>query len=157
METDNKRYELPSFDTALKYDMFFERIFEAKDSICGISGDQICVNLNGTHRDNDGKRYLLSSVKMSRYECIKSFGLSLRPIELNVVKGIPGNDIYLYDLKGETVRLSRVRIPSYNRIAYELYGNGMVRINAFTALSFVNKLKKTGKTIVEKYEKTFKK
>ena len=153
LEASDKQYSLPDDDTAVRYDMFFERMFSEKEFICGIPGNQICIDLNGTHRDNDGRPYLLTCRKLNGEHLIASFALQLRPVELNVIRDIPGSDLYLYSLKEKTLKLRRHRIPSYNRVAYELYGNGWIRVGTYTLSTAAKKAGQAAEKIVRRITK----
>lgn len=57
----------------------------------------VIIDLNGNRENIDEARYLLSCRNMP-YKIIRTFGMRLRPIELNVLQEIEGNGIYLYDM-----------------------------------------------------------
>ncbi len=90
-------YRLPDLDGApVLYDAFFERVLPSGVSIAGIDPADICVDLYAFKKSYSGKRYLLSARKLP-FERVASFGFELRPMEMNAVEGIAGNDIFLYD------------------------------------------------------------
>lgn len=90
-----KSYHFPAFSNdAIKYDEFMER--EGLGKYVGISDDELSVCLWGTRPENTYNRYILTVDKLP-YACIKTFGLSLRPAETNVIYGFDGKDIKLYD------------------------------------------------------------
>lgn len=111
-------YKFPDFSSGIKYDIFFERIFE-KD-IADIIADEISVNLNGTRLNTLGKRYLLTTKPINNIKPIASFGIRMRPIDANIDYCIPGNDILLYDVKKAEVNLKENDI-SESRALYETY------------------------------------
>lgn len=79
--------------SAVVYDAFFERIIY--DNIDGIAAENICVDLYQTKR-NRKERYILTT-EILDYKIIHSYGLRLRPQEANVIDGLPGENIFLYD------------------------------------------------------------
>lgn len=90
----NKEYCFPRLgqDGAVYYDVFFENT-----SIGDYLGKaEICVDLYGYKESTLGKRYWLTT-KILGYEVVETFGLVLKPQELNCIYHIPGNDIFLYD------------------------------------------------------------
>ncbi len=82
------------FDEVVHYDVFFER--EMLGGILGIGDDQLCVSLYGTKPRNSSVRYLLT-VENCPFKVVRSFGLRMRPHEVNVICNLPGESIHLYD------------------------------------------------------------
>ena len=82
------------FEELLKYDAhgcslnLFDKL--------GVSREDTCIDLYGNRNNKYNKRFYLS-VESKPYLVIKSFGLCMRPMEMNIIKDIPGNDIFLYD------------------------------------------------------------
>ena len=103
------------------YDGFFEnkQIYKTLN----ISEDDLLLDLNRIHRSSCGKRFWLTTSKLD-FKIVKTFGLELRPIELNVTENIQGNEIFLYDttiiikntLKGE------FSLVKYNRRVLSVIG-----------------------------------
>ncbi len=89
------KYLLPSFDEhAIKYDGFFEcelliRYLDPIERDC-------CVDLYGTKRNMENKKYWLTS-RSADYKIVKSFGINYRPLEANIIENNPGRDVFLYD------------------------------------------------------------
>ena len=75
------------------YDAFFERKQLGKE-LSILEGDLTVDLYNSKEKDNS--RYLLSSARLD-YKVLHSYGLKLRPHEMNIIKGIDGEDIFLYD------------------------------------------------------------
>ena len=69
------------------YDAFFE--FD--------DHSDICYDLYGTRKDYNGKKKVLSTKNLP-YKVICSFGMTLKPHEMNFLYKLPGNDVFLYDL-----------------------------------------------------------
>ena len=88
-------YHFAPVKMAQKYDIYFENI-NIKDIFDEEVKKGLVVDLAGYGRIEEGKRYLLSTLELP-YERIKSYGLQLRPYEMNVIQNVPGNCIHLYD------------------------------------------------------------
>lgn len=84
----------PRFCSTVKYDCYFENegIFEW----LGMSRDELCVDYYGDNGNGMKCRYWLSRQQLP-YRVVRSFGLQLRPYELNVKYSVPGDDLFLYD------------------------------------------------------------
>lgn len=94
---DNKRewrFEALNFDKSIIYDEYMERCGLGK--YLGVDEDELTVDLYGTRNRKYYKRFVLSMESL-KYKIVKSFDLSLRPIEMSVINDLPGNDIFLYD------------------------------------------------------------
>lgn len=90
----------PKFnDEAVVYDEFMER--EHLGRFVGIDDQDLCVSLWGTKQNSLYKKYVLTS-KVLPYRIVSEFSLSLRPIELSVIKSVEGKGIYLYDTTCKT-------------------------------------------------------
>ncbi len=78
------------------YDAYFERLFVGR--IINISEEELCVDLYGKKDAILHTRYLLTMEKRD-YKIVRSYGLRLRPHEMNAILGVPGESIFLYDTK----------------------------------------------------------
>ena len=88
-------YNLPALASgAVRYDGFFE--YEGLYSSLGLSADECSIDINGGKGTCGNKRYWLTS-SLARYKVLASYGMKIRPAEMNVVMRIPGEDIFLYD------------------------------------------------------------
>ena len=112
------RYDFPNFAEGIKYDSFFERIFTKE--IAGIPASEICVNLNGTKLDFQGKRYLLTTGIKQEFHQIASFGINMHPIDANITESIDGIGIFLYCVDDVPCNLTYGDI-SLERLLYETY------------------------------------
>ena len=103
------------------YDAFFENRCLAQTIAVreGVAAGECMVDLYGQKNysgEKDIKR--LVSSKALPYRVIKSYGISLRPLEANVMYEIPGDEFFLYDTaqKGEMpVKSSGERLLYDNR------------------------------------------
>lgn len=85
-------YRMPAFENLLKYDTYAQFI-----GIDKYIGGKVIMDLYGNRENIIYKDNYVLSVNVLPYKIIKSFGIRLRPIELNVIYGIEGEGIYLYD------------------------------------------------------------
>jgi len=93
MSADKKYNFLSSkINVMNRYDIFFENIYLYEN--LGYSKSELTIDLYG--KKQNFNKYLLSS-KEQNFRIIKSFGLKLRPHELNVIFEVEGKSIFLYD------------------------------------------------------------
>lgn len=97
--SEQMEYRFAPFDKAIKYDSFYERIYDG-DVLPGISAKDICFDLYGVRVYPLGKQYLLTCKKYD-FPRIKTFGLRMRPHEQNVFNNIKGDGINLYRIHGD--------------------------------------------------------
>ena len=78
-------------------------------------------NENGSQSLTEQSRYVLTSASLP-YRVIKSYGLSLRPIDLNIITEQPGEVFFLYDTKeaGPAPKVDRGRKYLYDYRALSL-------------------------------------
>lgn len=81
-------------DDSICYDGFFER--ETGIPQQGIAKEDVVFDINGVRTPDARKRYFVSTQKLD-YKILQSYAFQLRPAEMNVLVGIPGEGIYLYD------------------------------------------------------------
>ena len=103
-------FRLPEFDSAVKYDGFYERV--GLDSALGIQ--DVCIDLNGSKGNRLKQRYWLTTKRKS-YRIVKSYGLLYLPMEQNVIRNVAGDTIFLYDTleKGKKPHNNFLPIISY--------------------------------------------
>ena len=113
-------YRFAPVENAQRYDIYFENMKLCEYFDEDIRNEGLVVDLAGHGRNTLGARYLLSS-RCLPYHIVKSYGLQLRPCEMNVINNIPGNDIFLYDTKSEEknnekndVRVMRYEIRGFS-------------------------------------------
>lgn len=95
-----KKYMFKSFEQMTRYDIY--GINEAVYEWIGHSKHDLCVDWYGINSNFRHARYLLTTAKL-KHPVIKSFGLLMHPIELNVKYRIEGKGIYLYDISSKQV------------------------------------------------------
>ena len=102
----------------VQYDAYCQNV--CLYEILGYKKSQVTLDLYGMQNQSDfRKRYLLST-SILPYNIVKSYALTMRPLELNVIKGIEGKGIYLYDTSIKTDEKSDY--TPYQFITYMLQG-----------------------------------
>lgn len=113
-------YRFPEVEDAVKYDAYFERIFE--EPIDGCYGN-ILLDLYGLRKHFGNADTLISTQKLN-YKILREIELKYRPHELNCLRQEEGKGIYVYDLKELCVtkkKLGYCRLEERLRIAqYDL-------------------------------------
>ncbi len=94
--TGRRKFILGQFDELVHYDAFSENI-DLKHKLEERYHRKVCIDYFGT-RDNRNEYDLCLSSVLLPYTVIATYGLELKPYELNVLYNIQGNDIFLYDL-----------------------------------------------------------
>lgn len=120
---EQKEFRLPEFNdpNCAIYDAYFERKW-INGYIAGIPTADISINLYGYKKNNEGKRYILST-HILPHKMIATFGLQYRPHELNAIWNSQGKDIILYD----TITPDKLQKNRFNDIKefqyrFKLYG-----------------------------------
>lgn len=116
-----KKYQFVGFEDGIHYDIFFENMDMGR-FLKKATGDEkdICVNLYGLKsRDMEKKyRYILTTQKR-RGKMIRSFARQMRPIEMNIIYDIPGDEIFLYENIEYT---GKGKIDVFRTLNYEAQG-----------------------------------
>ncbi len=107
-------------DTLAVYDAFFENVNLAK--FLNITNAD--VDLYGVKKLNEKSKYIITRKRLP-YKIVKSWGLQLRPMEANILLGIPGDEIILYDLSHK--EKNKKQKKNYDKIfEYDLKGINIV-------------------------------
>lgn len=129
-------YFFKKFDQMVRYDMYGtnESVFEW----IGLSKSDLCVDFRCDKINIRKCRYILTPAILP-YKVIKSFGLNMRPIELNVKYNIDGKDLFLYDTitgEGNAVGVGNPKnISNYYLRGYNYrYAASYVLSNYFAAI-----------------------
>lgn len=99
-------YMFPDFESAVKYDAFFESI-DLRQHIEKKYGKKVAVDYYGT-RDSYGNAQLCFTRKVLPYEILEMYGDDMIQPELNYIYNIQGEDIILYDLEKPAKEVERV-------------------------------------------------
>lgn len=127
-----KRYEFGAFKDLVKYDIFYNNI----SIYCWIDKDHVDLSLDlYNFRPYDKKRFILTTAILP-YKVIRSYGLQLRPVELNIKEDIEGQGIYLYDTN-ESIKTKPKFDLSF--IEYLLHGFNNKKILKFIIYKFRKK------------------
>lgn len=94
LQQGNRQYLTLPFEQLVKYDIYSNNLLLPE--LLGIPRKDICLDMYGVRPNDKNCRYYLS-VQRLPYKVIKSYGLYMRPQELNVIEDIAGEDIFLYD------------------------------------------------------------
>lgn len=113
----NKKYSLCKQEDAVIYDCHFNinNTFLAKE--LSVLSKELQVDFYGSKEKSEMK-YLITS-KTLPFKIISSYGLLMRPIELNIIYHILGSDIFLYDtsVDAKQTNLKHLKI---NTIVYDI-------------------------------------
>ena len=94
--TGTRTYHFGTFDKLVCYDAFSENV-HLKNKLEEQFHKKVCIDYFGTRDNRDMYDLCLSSVLLP-YSVITTYGLELKPYELNILYNIPGNDLFLYDI-----------------------------------------------------------
>lgn len=152
-----REYHFADLDSekAVRYDAFWENeaaaVWCAKR--CAISKDDISIDIYGANRNRMHKRYWLTQRK-ENYKIIASYALALRPHEMNVLLGVEGNDILLYDTQQYVNNAHSKKLRYVDFIEYYLtHMFGKKTINKLVTSSYVRSVQDRIKTIIFKMRK----
>lgn len=96
MQEGNLVYRIPSFENAVKYDVFFERVGIEDNVFRELKGKKL-LDLYGERVNFGDARYLMST-KALPYKVVRKARLRYRPAEMNCTMPSDGEGIYVYDL-----------------------------------------------------------
>lgn len=116
-----KRYRFVSFEEGVHYDIFFENMDMGR-CLKKATGDEkdICVNLYGLKNRDLEKEYKYTLTTQKRKgKMIRSFARQMRPIEMNIIYDIPGDEIFLYENSECT---GKGKIDVFRKLNYEAQG-----------------------------------
>lgn len=113
-----KDFNCGVFEELVKYDIFGQNY--DIPSWLNIRRDEITIDLYGL-KDMYCGRYILSPYKYP-YKVVRSFGVCLRPIEMNLKYGIEGEELYLYDRETSDVVIPATKPFGFGYISYHLQG-----------------------------------
>lgn len=114
-----ENYVFAPIEKAQKYDIFFESKKLKSKFKEEIQKEGVIIDLFGIGRNVGKSRYILTTLELP-YTIVESYGLQLRPYEMNIINNIPGNEIFLYDtLKEDKVKKN---CNIFNVMRYEVRG-----------------------------------
>ncbi len=137
-------YKMSDYEQLVHYDIFYERVLNKNHSVCGIPGSEICMDLNNMKTSAQGKKYVLTNEPV-QHKKIASFALTMRPICMNVLEEIPGDQLHLYQLENDEIRRWKGKKPKYfanrRRLKYENFDASWRRTLCFATVDFFSRLK----------------
>lgn len=96
-----KKWDLPTFEQAkYTYNAFYEN--EMLYQYLFLPKEELLVDLYGVQESEIDKYSYWLSTKPAKFQIIKSFGLEMKPRDLNIIFDVPGDEIFLYDLSKST-------------------------------------------------------
>ncbi len=135
------KYLLPDLSDAdaVKYDAFFERIFNQK-TINGICKDEVCIDIYGNKNDYYGKRYVLTSKNLP-FKCVNDYAFDMKPHEENFINNIRGTGLFLYDTTVEEKISRKNNETMIFQYQFRLYGKRKSMVNCIKE-SIINRFKR---------------
>lgn len=91
-------WKFPEFDEGIHYNLFFENQDLQAVFPKGLNGD-FCIDLYGVQGKNYDKYDYVLTPNILDKEIVVSYGMEMRPLDLNVWCGIEGKQIFLYNMK----------------------------------------------------------
>ena len=115
-----KEYRMPDFTEGVKYDIYGEPVGLGK--YLDIPEEELTCDFWGRKQEASYRRYLLTCCKRP-YRPLRRFSMCMKPMELNIINHINGEDITLYD--------TSEKIPDYKpdkkeRLRFLEYGYGVI-------------------------------
>ena len=125
----SKEYYLPSFEKAIKYDVFFERQGIEDQIFTDLKGKKI-IDLYGIKRDFSNANYLISTQALP-YKAETSFQIKYRPHEKNCIYVEEGKDAFVYNLskKNDLPKISINRKTRYDVRA--IYWKRLIKLGCY--------------------------
>lgn len=87
-------YRMPEFENGIKYDIYGEPV--GLGGYLGVPEEELTCDMWGRKRKEAYRRYVLSC-RCLPYKVRKTFGMQMKPMELNVMEEIQGEGLFLYD------------------------------------------------------------
>lgn len=140
LEWGKKDYFMPPTIQLTRYDAFYcnEEIYKHLN----FSKQDLCLDLYGFNPNILRKRFILTYKKLP-FKPVKSFGLKMYPIEINIIMKIPGNDLFVYDTTQPCKVLDKVPFTALSYIyCKHNYRLMMTYLVCYLTLAIKRKVKK---------------
>lgn len=91
---NNKKYQFATLEESTSvYNAFYEN--QQLHEYLNLNQQEVCIDLYA-YKPEPEERYWLTTKNLD-YKISKSFGRSLKPIDMNIIENISGEEIFLYD------------------------------------------------------------
>lgn len=128
---------------SVRYDGFFEN--ELLYDLLQIDRDSLCIDFYGEKNNREGKRFWLTRKRLP-YRLVKSYALSLKPYEWNVICENNGNELFLYDLSASGFNNREVKQSLFYSYMYGIKSEFIhllrIRLDIMVKSLFVRRMKK---------------
>ena len=137
-------YKMSPYEQLIHYDIFYERVLNENNTVCGVPGTDICMDLSNMKTVAGGKKYVITNSELP-FKKIASFGMTMRPICLNVLEEIPGDQLNMYQLDSDEIRPWKGNRPKYSsnhrRLKYEYLDASWRKTFGYAPKEFFSRLK----------------
>lgn len=124
-----------NINPTIYYDGFFEN--EMLYKTIGINEEDLCIDFYGEKKNRLHKRYWLTR-KQLPHKILKSYSLSLKAYEWNVINDICGHELYLYDTSSIENNTFITTQPLFNLYMYNK-DLGLIYTLKKSIKSFINR------------------
>lgn len=128
LQCGRRNYDMRSIDQLVTYDIFSNNI--SLYSALGLSKEDLCLDVYADRGNPYKCRYWLTPKKLP-YKRVKSYAMSCRPIELNVLYNIQGEKLHLYDTSNTASHSDRT---SWQKVLAQYYLRSFRRVYLWRAL-----------------------
>lgn len=98
------------------YDAYFERC--GLEKILNLPKNSVCVDIYGAKENKGKQRYWLTR-NIYPYRIVKTYALTMRPHECNILYDIEGTEIKLYDTEAQvSMETKQDKLKNYKTISY---------------------------------------
>ncbi len=128
------------------YDVYYERMLGDKSLGQG-KYSECCFDLYGIKKSYGDKKYVYTTKRLD-YEVIETFGLQMKPHEVNIFYGVPGDEICKYNLFKpckNVLKDNKTRIYRYRFNLFSNYGRVFICILDAIVKKIKRDLNKIGK------------
>ena len=115
-----KEYRMPEFEDGVKYDIYGEPL--GMGQYLGIPEEELTCDFWGRKQEASYRKYLLTCCRRP-FKAVRQFSMCMKPMELNVMKEIPGKELTLYDT---TEADPAFKPDKQDRIRLFEYGYGVI-------------------------------
>lgn len=100
----NKEYQFSNLKISNSvYDAFYEN--QTLHAYLSLNKEEVCIDLYA-YKPKPMERYWLTT-KILDYKVLNSFGRSLKPIDMNIIENIKGEEIFLYDTSSSQKNMAK--------------------------------------------------